>query len=327
MGKSMPNLRIAYRNLDPAAPVDGHRASYYVPRHNDRLLVLAEELAASRTLQHILLVGQRGVGKTTELSRLFEFITGRRRVSRLHIQQPIVNFDRNTVLSACFSKLDFEIINSYSIEDILLIDGCERLQAPGVIHCLSALARLETSAVVIAPSWVSLRGHHGAGELGDWDRVIPISAMPVTYQSQNSLNQDVVQYLSEVIDCRVGSGVFTPDALRQLAIYSGGIHRDMISLAQQACIRAAVVNKDVVTETDADTAIQDRRQELLFSLTPAERRVLLKLADGADPLVEEIDYIPLIERNLLIMYYTDCIWLAVHPLVNPKSAPIQIAKV
>ncbi len=65
------DLKEAYRRFDPALPLDGELlAQYYVERPGDPVGKISKSLDFSDSSQHILVVGQRGVGKTTELIRL-----------------------------------------------------------------------------------------------------------------------------------------------------------------------------------------------------------------------------------------------------------------
>src|SRR5262249_38493837 len=69
MGEKPPDLRTAYRTLDPAKPLDSY-STYYMQRPGDPIARLANEIKESSQPFRAIVVGQRGVGKTTELNRL-----------------------------------------------------------------------------------------------------------------------------------------------------------------------------------------------------------------------------------------------------------------
>ena len=68
----MADLKRAYRALDPAQPA--RSVEQYVPRPGDPLGILGEELKIATSPLHVLVGGQRGVGKTTEILRLRDLL-------------------------------------------------------------------------------------------------------------------------------------------------------------------------------------------------------------------------------------------------------------
>lgn len=97
---------------------------------------------------------------------------------------------------------------------------------------------------------------------------------------------------------------------------SGGIHRELLTLAQQACLRASVAGRVQVRDDDARSAVEDKRQEVSFHLTPDDLRYLAEVQDHhrvtGDPRA-----LPLIERNLIVGYHGGWSYFDVHPLVKP----------
>src|SRR5436190_181327 len=73
MAEESPNLRAAYRVLDPAKSLEGSALSnHYVQRPGGPTLRLAQEIKERSQPFRAIVAGQRGVGKTTELNWLKE---------------------------------------------------------------------------------------------------------------------------------------------------------------------------------------------------------------------------------------------------------------
>src|SRR5205807_1762752 len=113
-----------------------------------------------------------------------------------------------------------------------------------------------------------------------------------------------------------GVGTFQSDALDVLTRASAGIHRDVLTLAQQACVPARLAGREVVTAADARAVVEERRNEYGYSLTPEDRR-LLRRCMAAGTIALEPRLIPLVERNLIVSYRADWTWFGIHPLLLP----------
>jgi hypothetical protein len=73
MDEKNPDLRAAYRTLDPVKPLEGAWLSkYYVQRPGAPTAKLAEEIKERSQPFRAIIAGQRGAGKTTELNWLKE---------------------------------------------------------------------------------------------------------------------------------------------------------------------------------------------------------------------------------------------------------------
>jgi hypothetical protein len=325
----MPDLRKAYKELDPATPLRAAGLdAYYLPRTDDRIAILAEELKATTQRAHILLAGQRGVGKSTELNRLEVAIGSVRPVVRYSVSDPS-RPPTQSALAKYFDDVDIQ--ETLSPSNVILIDGCERLTASHLTRCLKLLANIPAMIIATAPARVALGGDFGGGLLGAWDRAIPVSAVPITEWdgTTRSPNFAARYYLRAIITRRVGEDVFDSDALDQLVEASGGLHRDLLMLSQQACVRAGLADLTKVTRLQTDAVIEERRQELSYSLTPTERHILRQVTeDNAAAVLDTngVDFLPLLERNIFIAYHTRMTWLAVHPLISAQRAQLAITR-
>jgi hypothetical protein len=355
----MSDLREAYRKLDPAKPLSGDLIqSYYVSRPADPFTLLAEELKIQDGSIHILVVGQRGVGKTTELFRLA------RAISDPSVLGPVdVSADNpNQGLAYAVARLAYRLAslapwggpqveqlkhragaisavertNSADLDltralfvleefvglirglrtrtPVLLLDGCERLPSEELFELLLVLSRVPGLWIVVAPMRTALSPRY-APLLSEWDRPVPLPAISV-FTRDGQRDEAGWELLRSVIAKRVGEDAFQSGALDLLIPASAGIHRDLLTLAQQACLRAAVAGKSVVTGAEAQAAVEQRRQEYSFSLTPDDLNSLRHI-EGSQSVYQKESLVSLVERNLIVSYSSDWTWFGVHPIVRP----------
>jgi GTPase SAR1 family protein len=341
----MSDLKAAYRKLDPAKPLQGDQfESYYVSRPGDPIALLAEELSYREEPLRVLLVGQRGVGKSTELIRLVKLLEHRQKsLYLLDLSQGkgyctadtlMVEFVRQLVKKAPSLKQtaplghqwDFSFHNSTLAaldlvtalgrdgRPVILLDGFERLPSGDLLELFSALVSLPCSLVVIAPIRIVLQPEF-ASPLGEWDQIVPLPAVSVVTMGHTP-DPAGITLLQSVLQRRAGETAFDNAALDLIVPASGGIHRDLLTLAQQACVRAGVAGKTVVTSDEALAAVEQRRQDYSFQLTPQDWGTLKRL-DDSKFIARDAGLISLLERNLIVSYRSDWTWFGVHPILDP----------
>jgi hypothetical protein len=332
----MSDLKEAYRKLDPAKPLEGNLLdSYYVSRPGDPIALLAEELTFSEEPMHVLLVGQRGVGKSTELFRLLKMLRNGYLLdlskTKGHATAEILMLEFVRQLpekSPSLKNRHFPFPNNFAdatrvaenlvtalgqegAKATVLLDGCERSE--DLIALFSALVSLPCSLVVIAPIRIVLQPEF-ARLLVEW-RVIPLPAVSVVTMGHTP-DPAGITLLQSVLQRRAGETAFQNEALNLIVPASGGIHRDLLTLAQQACVRAAVAGKTVVTSDEARAAVEQRRQDYSFQLTPQDWGTLKQL-DASKFIARDEGLISLLERNLVVSYRSDWTWFGVHPILIP----------
>ncbi|MCI0639288.1 MAG: ATP-binding protein [Gemmataceae bacterium] len=354
----MLDLKVVYRNLDPAKPLDDP-LPFYVKRPSDPVGILAEELKLTESPLHVLLIGQRGVGKSTELNRLrrelhywntfqVDLFATRFPLHELNdllyslvdrfadsmlrndeqlpqfksdIQIAPARYVQNKSADASPSSLLGRLVERFrdrcKNSPNLLLDGCERLPAKDLEVVIGLFARLQCSVVLAAPIRVAL-DYEYASSIGEWDRLVPLPAISVLNED-GRMDKIGVELLKSVVTKRAGDESFEWRAIELLVEESGGIYRDLMTLAQQACIRAATSAKTSVTEQEVIAAVEQRRQEYSFYLTPEDVTVLKKLLT-AKRITRQEGLIPLLERNLIVSYQGDWTRFAVHPIVRPLLA-------
>jgi hypothetical protein len=338
----MSDLKEAYRRLDPAKPLQGDLFdSYYVSRPGDPIALLAEELSFREEPLRVLLVGQRGVGKSTELLRLLKLLRGAYLlelskgkgdctaeammvafVQRLVEKEPSLRNSSltpfgwaDTIRSSTLTATSLiDTLSRAGKKPTILLDGCERVPFEDLLRLFSTLVSLPCSLVVIAPIRFALQPEF-APTLGEWDRPIPLPAVSVVTMGHTP-DPAGITLLQSVLQRRAGEAAFDNAALDMIVPASGGIHRDLLTLAQQACVRAAVSGKSVVTNVEALAAVEQRRQDYSFQLTPQDWGTLKQL-DQSKFISRDAGLISLLERNLIVSFRSDWTWFGVHPILAP----------
>jgi hypothetical protein len=198
-----------------------------------------------------------------------------------------------------------------------LVDGLERLRPGDAAECMASLPSIPCSFVMVVPIALLLSPDY-ASSISRWDRVISVPAITVS-DSDGKPDDEGRAILRAIVERRVGADPFEKLALDQVVEASGGIHRELLTLAQQASLRAAVAGRVQVREEDARNAVEDKRQEVSFHLTPDDLDYLAAVEHhhrvDADPRA-----LPLIERNLIVGYHSGWSWFDVHPIVKPLLA-------
>jgi hypothetical protein len=342
----MVDLKRAYRALDPAQPA--RNVQHYVPRPGDPMGVLGEEMKIRTAPLHVLVGGQRGVGKTTELLRLNDLLEEELlphlmlTADRYVAQEPGGEFLKGIcLLASAYVPRDSKLLTKvHDVEDIVelrqllnemlaevqvasgrpvavLFDGFEKRSSADVAAWLTTMVDISCSFVVVVPVSLLLSPDH-ASAIAEWDRVISVPALTLTSRD-GSLDVEGPAALRAIVNRRAGADAFETSALDLVVRASGGIHRDLLTLAQQACLRASVAGRVQVREEDARNAVEDRRQEVSFHLTPQDLTFLAEIQKHhritGDPRA-----LPLIERNLIVGYHGGWSWFDAHPIVKPLLA-------
>src|SRR5262249_16813770 len=106
----------------------------------------------------------------------------------------------------------------------------------------------------------------------DWDLTV-LPAIPLCTYERNRI-EEAWTLLSTVVSKRAGEGAFYPDARRIIIQASGGLFRELVSLARHACLLAERSNNNRVSTMEAIEAMQHQRLNHTATLSPADRDVL-----------------------------------------------------
>lgn len=207
-------------------------------------------------------------------------------------------------------------------KDILVIfDGLDRLPSPekfwAVAHQDLRLFRdLKVSILVTAPISVLFGAGVGHSVADQFDRVHHLSV----------LTPDPKQgFLQSVLRKRGGYNLLSEKEADSVCHYSGGVLRDLISLARDAAEEAYVSEHDSVTSADVETVVQQLGTAYLRGLGPEAIKTLVNLEKSksfqiSHPFNVEL----LVTRRVLEYSSTD---FRVHPAllsVIPRTEPKRV---
>lgn len=122
-------------------------------------------------------------------------------------------------------------------------------------------------------------------------------------------------FLSNVLRKRSDADFLTSEATVLLARASGGVLRDLISLAKRAGQEAYAAGHDQVTEEDAKTAIDAFGRSLAVGLDDEQAKLLRHLHGGGDFVIRSERELSLLETGR-VLFYEGNRWV-VHPTLVP----------
>lgn len=121
--------------------------------------------------------------------------------------------------------------------------------------------------------------------------------------------------LKQLLACRVSKDLFEKEALDKLVEYSGGVPRQLIFLAREACLEARVDEADKVTLDHVIEAVARERQNFARMLSKEQRRLLKNVKQKRD--IDQIENHRTLLHNLSVLEYSNHdIWYNVNPLVE-----------
>jgi hypothetical protein len=203
---------------------------------------------------------------------------------------------------------------------VVIFDGLDRLILPdkfwSVVHQDLRLFRiLRVSVLATAPISVLYGVGVGHSVSDHFDRV---HHMPVVAMSREH------GFLQSVLRKRGGYDLLTDDTAELICEFSGGVLRDLISLARDAAEEAYISGHDSITPEDVEKVIRQLGTAYLRGLGPESIKILNKLEKLKSFQVDQAANVQLlVTRRVLEYSSTD---FRVHPALlyvlsaEPKSA-------
>lgn len=109
-------------------------------------------------------------------------------------------------------------------------------------------------------------------------------------------------FLEGVLRQRVPVGVFDDAALEDLITYSGGVLRDLLSLAQSACVESYMGGVDVIGEQEVIAAIDAFGRKHMQGLRPTEIAVLKRVFEKGTFVQTSEDELALLMTRRVLEY-------------------------
>ncbi|HZI13652.1 MAG TPA: hypothetical protein VE153_24960 [Myxococcus sp.] len=146
---------------------------------------------------------------------------------------------------------------------VVIFDGLDRVLDPAVFASIvredvPAIRQAGVGLVVVGPQHVRLGEH----------RYVVEFFTDFHFHGASSFHaEEGVRFLEAVLLKRAGEGIFAPGMTEKLATWSGGLLRDLISLARAAGEEAYVSGTDLIERTHIDAAADRFGRNLLLSAT------------------------------------------------------------
>jgi hypothetical protein len=196
---------------------------------------------------------------------------------------------------------------------VVLLDGLDRLIDMAafeqlVVHDINALASMRIGLVLVGP----LRSMYGM------DRTVEQYFDRMHYQPWLDIasSPEAVRFLNEVVRRRLPDGVMAEMAIGLLAGASGGVIRDLIALAQLACLEAYLDGSEQIGPVQAESAIDTFGRKHMQGLRAGEIEVLQRVrSKGIFLHTSEDDLALLMTRRVLEYRSQGRLRYAVHPTI------------
>lgn len=199
---------------------------------------------------------------------------------------------------------------------VVLYDSLDRLPstaefAPLVTQDVAALRSLGIGVVLVGPMALLYGTYRDLGAA--FDRV--------HYQPTFDVEGDpeARSFVRAVLDRRAGKDSVTEGAARRLVELSGGILRDLVSLARGAAEEAYVGGKDVIDVEHAEKAADGLGRRMVLGLGTSEVEVLRRLETNGSYVAVSDQDVGLLATGHVIRRG---VGYAIHPLIRPLLAQL-----
>lgn len=207
-----------------------------------------------------------------------------------------------------------DVLRNTTAHLVVMLDGLDRitdLQAfeQIVTHDVKGLASIGIGVVLVGP----LRALYGL------DRTITERFDSLHYQPWIDVQQasDGGAFLIDVLRKRVPINTFSDAGMSAIVHASGGVLRDLLTLAQAGCVEAYLDGSDRVESAEAAKAIDTFGRKHLQGLRPAELEVLQRVrTKGSFVQASEDDLALLMTRRVLEYRNQGQPRYAVHPTIE-----------
>jgi hypothetical protein len=117
---------------------------------------------------------------------------------------------------------------------------------------------------------------------------------------------------------RAGDAAFWPDAMRCIIQASGGLFRELVSLARHACLLAERAKQSRVSTMEALHAMTEQRLRYTSTLTPGDRDLLSQFSrPDRDRTIADQSIFEQVNQGKIVYYHRDSPWFDIHPILWP----------
>jgi hypothetical protein len=205
-------------------------------------------------------------------------------------------------------------IETHGLHIVVLFDSLDRISDATIFDSVvqqdvAALRQAGVGVVLVGP----LRCMYGTDRT-IVDRFDYFYSQPCVDGQQDAAGFD---FLLRVLRARADAAILPDASCRRLAEYSGGVLRDLITLAQAAGEEAYLTGTDTITEDHVEVAADAFGRKHLLGLGPDELEVLQRVrTKGIFVQTSDKDLALLVTRRVL-EYQNGRPRYAVHPTIRP----------
>ena len=205
---------------------------------------------------------------------------------------------------------------------VLLMDSLDRspdLQAFGAVvaNDIRGLQQLGLGVVVVGPLRVLFGQNRPLTER--FDHTYYVSPVDVGDEAGPS-------FLKEVLWRRIPKNMLAPEAANRLASYSGGVLRDLLSLARSAGEEAYVGGADNIGLDHVDGAVDAFGRSMMVGLDDAELKTLQRLRTSGTFVASSDKDIALLVTRRVLEYQNGRSRYSVHPAIAPLLESLAKSK-
>ncbi len=140
--------------------------------------------------------------------------------------------------------------------------------------------------------------------------------------SNSHLRPETKQILSEILQKRIPSELIEDSSVEKIVIYSGGVLRELIRIANECCriclrlIRRNPGNKITINDEILEQAISKIRNDFSIRLGKIDFEILQKTYNNFmpdDP--KQMEFLDLLHGLSILEYRNDETWYDVHPII------------
>jgi len=206
---------------------------------------------------------------------------------------------------------------------VLLFDSLDRLADVDrfrqvVLEDLAPLRRAGIGAVVVGPSRVV----YGANR-AIVDRFDQLHYQPAYDASDQAPN---AEFLSEVLERRVGENILPSETRALLVVRSGGILRDLIAITRGSLEEAFLAGTEQVGPEHVDRAADTFGRSMMIGLREREITKLQQLRRHGTFVPTSDDDLALLESRRVLEYRGIATRYAIHPTIEPLLAVLERTK-
>ncbi|MBD2338415.1 ATP-binding protein [Calothrix sp. FACHB-156] len=158
-------------------------------------------------------------------------------------------------------------------------------------------------------------------------RIVVMPVIKIFAKGENRLadgkpRREATDILCEILQKRISSELIDKSATEKIVIYSGGVLRELIRLANVCCliclrlIRRKPEERIVIDDQVIEQAIKEIRNELSLRLGKEDLRILATTYHNFEPEdVKQSEFLELLHGLYILEYRNDETWYDIHPIL------------